>query len=146
MNATDIIGWIFEGTYLCTDHAPETEEEKEAAQPIFADSETDSFSHCSECEALIPEKLTTEGFAEVMESFRLFLVRREGRAKIKEMWAEHVKNGMSLAAEEKVIIDLVLEACEENNVRALRRNVMHGGLGDTLRSIKALCESALEDK
>jgi uncharacterized Zn finger protein len=117
MNAADVIGYVVKGDYFCPTCTPATEGDDVIA--IFGDSETDSFSHCSECEDLIPESLTSEGIERVIESFRDFLVSRRGRAEILSMWIEQVKV-YSLESDEMVIVDVTWDALTEVNLSAAR--------------------------
>ena len=55
------------------------------ATPVFPDSETDSPSHCVQCEALIPEALTAEGIRYVREAVE---ARTTGRGCILRQWWE----------------------------------------------------------
>lgn len=90
MNAVDVLGFV--SPYLsivCVDCAPPEAFTSDEWSPIFAESETDCPSHCAECEALIPENLTSDGVRYVREHLRRFLRThgREGRAEILSEWA-----------------------------------------------------------
>jgi hypothetical protein len=117
MNATDVIGWIVDNTYYCTSCSP-TNDTNEHATPIFGDSETDSFSHCADCEELIPETLTSDGWKDVEERFERYLWQRAGRPEILKQWAEHVSPGDE---ETKRLIELVKKACDYE-IQKERRN------------------------
>jgi hypothetical protein len=110
MNAADVIGYIVSGTYYCPDCTPSTGDD---ASPIFADSETDSFSHCAECEDLIPEALTEEGREEALEALRAYLVSRSGRAVIVRQWAEELKDYYGPSDAGRTICELASEAAAE---------------------------------
>lgn len=51
---------------------------------IFPSTESDTPTHCAECEALIPHDLTPDGLAYVAER----LAADDGRPEIHAMWAE----------------------------------------------------------
>jgi hypothetical protein len=144
MNAADVIGWIVEDTYYCTSCTP-TNDENEHAHPIFGDSETDSFSHCSECDELIPENLTDHGWKDLLETAEHFLVAREGNVDVQRQWHEHVKGWTTGDSDDKVI-ELWGEALKEDNVkRAIRRLSLP--YRNSLLAIKGMVEDRLkEDK
>lgn len=62
---------------------------------ILDGSETDSFSHCDECESVIPESLTSDGVAYVLDAldeWRDEVCRgRIREAGIIEQWAERLR-------------------------------------------------------
>jgi hypothetical protein len=120
MNATDVIGWIVDGTYYCPSCSP-TNDTNEHATPIFGDSETDSFSHCADCEELIPENLTDHGWKDLVEAAVDYLVKRRGRAEIQWQWFEHVKTWATGDAADDKIIEVWGEALNYE-IQKERRN------------------------
>jgi hypothetical protein len=66
---------------ICLDHIVDL---AEVYGPIFSDSEADSPTHCTQCEALIPHALTNEGHRYVREA----LAENTGRPEILAMWKE----------------------------------------------------------
>ena len=70
---------------------------------IFADTESDTPTHCVRCHALIPHELTTEGYRYVREavaegSNRLGMSERDYRYRqsILDAWAEEYADGQSV--------------------------------------------------
>lgn len=117
MNAFDVIGYIVDGEYRCPSCNYDAD-----GQPIFADSDTDSFSHCATCEELIPEVLTETGVEYTISHMEQFLTRREGRPEILRQWAEHMKEAGSTAfAAEDTVVRLTLEATEEQSLTIAKR-------------------------
>ncbi len=90
MNSADVIGYVKDGMILCAECGERGGWDRdEEAGAVFADSETDSPSHCDDCEALIPECLTSDGVKYVHESFRRFLRShgKDGRLEVLTEWA-----------------------------------------------------------
>jgi len=135
MNAADAVGWIVEGTYYCDACTPSKEADNDA-HPIFGDSEADGFSHCAECDELIPEALTSDGVARTLEALNAYLVRRSGRSEIVRMWAKMLRAYFAIQEEGRVVCDFVIEATKEENVQQERK--------DTFRTIAGLVEEAEE--
>lgn len=125
MNATDIVGWIFNGEYFCCDCSPTNDEGESSGQPIFADSETDCPNHCCSCEELIKEVLTSAGVDYVAEKFQDFLIKRDGRADILRQWTEEYKGCWANYEQGERVRDLVESACQEENVLHARRNILN---------------------
>ena len=93
MNSADVIGYVKDGTILCAECGEREGWDKRPSDEVgavFPDSETDSPSHCEECEALIPQSLTSDGVKYVHAAFRRFLRShgKHGRAEILTEWAE----------------------------------------------------------
>lgn len=142
MNATDVIGWIVDGDYYCVNCTPTNEEDRTkdicagGSAPIFCGSETDSFSHCEVCEELIPEVLTSEGWASVVLSLRGFLLERRGRPEILHQWAKHL-DGSSTDPEEREMISLARLATDPDAVKRAALNEM-----TRLEGVKAALDKA----
>ena len=88
MNASDVIGYVDTengGPAVCDSCA--TADEARAWSPIFADSETDSPTHCERCEDLIPEALTGDGARYVADAL-IDGMRGDGRPCVLRQWWE----------------------------------------------------------
>ena len=92
MNSADVIGYVKDGMISCAECGERDGWDKDSGNDvgaIFADSETDSPTHCDDCETLIPECLTSDGVRYVHESFRRFLRShgKDGRLEVLIEWA-----------------------------------------------------------
>jgi hypothetical protein len=92
MNAADVIGYVKDGTILCAEcgeHEGWDKDSGDEVGAVFPGSETDSPCRCEECEALIPQALTSDGVRYVHEAFRRFLRSHgtSGRPEILIEWA-----------------------------------------------------------
>lgn len=125
MNATDVIGWVVDGEHYCDNCTPTKDENNNDVQPIFAESETDSFSHCCVCEELIPENLTVAGMDAVLRKMEAYLIHREGRPEILHQWAERVAGqfGASEQPDEQTRA-LCFRATEEDAVKICKKNIV----------------------
>lgn len=81
MHATDVIAYACDGALRCPECAVKAgwtdgglgEGDREGVSPVFADSETDSPSHCEACGEHIPEMLTSEGARYATARMRAYL-------------------------------------------------------------------------
>ena len=92
MSWCDPIGYVCGCEIFCPDCAPDRE------SPVFDGSETDRFSHCPECETLIPESLTRYGLSYVLGWLDDARNGIGGRLDILDSWAEAISSyGMGRA-------------------------------------------------
>jgi hypothetical protein len=87
---------------LCPDHFTEPAEPfvtgeitRDDPLAIFPDTESDTPTHCAECEALIPHALTPEGYEYVSEAVAQYRDFGIGRGEIVEQWAAQYEDGIS---------------------------------------------------
>ena len=104
MNASDVVGYAYEASMYCTDCitavVPNPNADDSDASPVFADSETDSPSHCTTCGELIEENLTTEGYAYVAEEVwdHVLSGGKTGSADVLRTWMDYYRGHWPEAA------------------------------------------------
>ena len=94
MYAYDIVGYTRDGEIFCPTHkpeCPECQENKETCDEVgvvFAESETDCPAHCGtyDCEALIQEDLTPDGYRYVADALRAWALSGDGHAPTLVEW------------------------------------------------------------
>jgi hypothetical protein len=70
----DVIGYVLDSTYYCKDCCPDSD-----APPVYPETETDSWQHCAVCDALVEQKLNSDGVIEVLFRLERYLITRHGR-------------------------------------------------------------------
>lgn len=99
MKAYEVVGYVFEAAIYCPECAPEK------TRPVFADSETDSPSHCPHCGALIREALTPDGVEYVRNALREFAVGNGGDKDVLVEWCDRWPEVLDFEPEDFTLID-----------------------------------------
>jgi Fe-S-cluster-containing dehydrogenase component len=102
MKSTDVVAWVDVANQeiYCANCSPSNE-----FAPIFADTETDSPTHCTVCDELIDQNYTDACIEYMTNRMAAWLVRGEGKKEIIEMWAYKVDE-LYLGPVEQTVVDL----------------------------------------
>lgn len=155
MNCTDVIAYACDGALRCPECAVKAgwtdgglgEGDLEGVSPVFADSETDSPSHCEACGEYIPEALTGEGVAYVCGELRTYLRAHgdEGAWELLSVWADALR--YSGGAAQRIARRFIERGEFYRGVHDLRGLFTYSGGGYAYRFDAAhveLCERAAE--
>ena len=80
------IAYVQDAALRCPQCATET------SAPVFEGSETDCPNHCECCEEYLPEALTADGVAYVLERLSDARNGRGGRVEVLDQWADAIQS------------------------------------------------------